>query len=186
MTDLNSGGLPSGDDTASRRLPLRSSPRTGNDPFGSDTDNDNPFAGTALGSLPDNGPSTNPFAATTDPTAEPGADDDPYQRGRTSFPILLGLLASVTGVCAVLTGQLIVTALGLGCAGIVLSVLGLFTAHRRHVSGRLIAVLAILIGLAAVGLAMGQHQQLDAVSWLNAKLPGRIHGWLHANLPLLS
>lgn len=190
MSDQN--GFP-GDDPVTHRLPLRGgNPRTATaDDLWSAEDttrsipgsSDSAFAGTALGSLPGSDPAVNPFDR---PSPGPLSldEEETGPRGRTSFPITLGLLCSVVGICAALTGQLIMPAIALGGLGVVLSIIGLFTAHHRHVSGRVLAVFAILVGLAAAGLAYGQHQDIAQLSWLTPNLPHRIHDWLKANLPV--
>lgn len=188
MSDQN--GFP-GEDPVTHRLPLRGNPRTATaDDLWSAEDTtrsmsrspDSPFSGTALGGLPESDPAVNPFDR---PSPGPLSldEEETGPRGRTSFPITLGLLCSVVGICTALTGQLITAAIGLGALGVVLSIIGLFTAHRRHVSGRVLAVFAILIGLAAAGLAYGQHQDLAQLSWLTPKLPQHINNWLHSKVP---
>lgn len=195
MTNPSSGGLPPsggytpGDEPVSRRLPLRGSPRTATtDGWSGDPDAtreaDNPFAGTALGSLGDSNSAVNPFGGPDTDEAAP-FDDEAGRRARTSFPVVLGSFCSVVGACAVLTGELVVPALVLGGLGALLSIIGLFSARRRHVSGRVLAVFALLVGLVAVGLAVAQHQQLELVTWLTPKLPHQIHGWINDNVPFL-
>ena len=182
-----------GDDPVTRRLPLRGNPRTttADDLWGAEDTtrditrtSDSPFAGTALGSLPENDPADNPFDR-PGLSGPPDLDDEEEtgRRARTSLPVTLGLFCSIVAICAALTGQLIVLSLGLGGLGVVLSIIGLISARRRHVSGRVLAVFAILIGLAAAALAYGQHQDVAQLSWLTPKLPGRINDWLHSNVP---
>lgn len=194
MTNPSSGGLPpsggyaSGDEQVSRRLPLRGSPRTATtDGWGGDPDAtreaDNPFAGTALGSLGESNSTVNPFERGGDESMP--FDDEVGRRARTSFPVVLGSFCSLVGACAVLTGELVVPALVLGGLGVLLSVIGLFSARRRHVSGRVLAVFALIIGLVAVGLAVAQHQQMELVTWLTPKLPHHIHTWVNDNVPFL-
>lgn len=189
MTDPT-GGYPSGDEPTSRRLPLRTNsptatrPNAGADPWRADAPDDNPFAGTALGGLPENKGPVNPFdgPAPGSPSALDD-DEDRYRRARTSFPITIGLICTVAGACAGLTAVLGPVAIALGGFGFLLSVLGLFTARRSHVGGRLVAVLSILIGLAAVGLGVAEH--LGTFSWLNADLPQHARNWLNDKIPFL-
>jgi hypothetical protein len=191
VTDPISGGYPAGDEPTSRRLPLRTGgqtatrPNAGTDPWHADpTTDDNPFAGTALGGLPDTKSPVNPFDRPA-----PGSpsvlddDEDRYRKARTSFPITIGLICTVVGACAGLTAVLAPVAIALGGFGFLLSVLGLFTARRAHVGGRLVAVLSILIGLAAVGLGFAEH--LGTFSWLDADLPQHVRNWLNARIPFL-
>jgi hypothetical protein len=194
VTDTTSGGFSAGNEPVSRRLPLRSSTSTRtaersaiSDPWSADTnkaDADNPFSGTALGQLPEKDSTVNPFdtPAAGSPSAI-GDDSRPSRRARTSFPVLLGLICTVVAACAGLTAVLAPAAIAAGGLGIVFSVLGLFTARRSHVSGRLVAVLSILIGLAAIGLGVTEH--LGTFSWLNADLPQHARNWLNHELPFL-
>ncbi|GAA4217896.1 hypothetical protein [Actinocatenispora rupis] len=188
MTEPPHGGYPSGDESTARRLPLRGAgqtatrPNAGSDPWNTEGADDNPFAGTALGALGENKSAVNPFDKTTPGTSSVFDDDEDRDRkARTSFPITIGLICTVVGACAGLTAVLAPVAIALGGFGVLLSLIGLFTARRRHVGGRLVAVLSILIGLAAVGLGVAEH--LGTFSWLNADLPQHARNWLNGKVP---
>ncbi len=193
MTDPNSGGYSSADEPTARRLPLRTQSHSTDQPAGSDPWNgtadrteENPFSGTALGSLPDNGKDqTNPFdrpasGSPSDVAAEPVVQ----HRARTSFPIVLGLICSLVAGTAGLTAWLAPAVVAVGALGVLLSLIGMFTAHKPHVGGRLVGLLAILIGLAAVGLGLADH--FGTFSWLNHDLPHHARNWLNDHVPGLN
>jgi hypothetical protein len=193
VTDPNGGGTNSGDDPVTHRLPLRNtSTQTASRPGGADpwrtegADEDNPFAGTALGGLPDRGNTpTNPFGSPA--AGSPSAldlDDDERRKARTSFPITIGLICTVAGATLGITEVLARTGAAVAAFGILLSVIGLVSARRAHVGGRLVAVLAILIGLAAIGIAVVDH--FGTFTWLNADLPKHLAGRIADYVPFLS
>lgn len=193
MTDPNGGGFNSGDDPVTHRLPLRNTStqtasRPGSaDPWRTDTpDEDNPFAGTALCGLPDRGNTpTNPFGAPA--AGSPSAldlDDDERRKARTSFPITIGLICTVAGATLGVTEVLARVGAAVGALGILLSVIGLISARRAHVGGRLVAVLSILIGLAAIGIAVVDH--FGTFTWLNADLPKHLANKIDDYVPFLS
>ncbi len=196
MTDPNSGGYSSADEPTARRLPLRTQSRStdqpaGNDPWTgnagtADRTEENPFSGTALGSLPDNSKgSVNPFdrPAAGSPS---DLDDEPVvqRRARTSFPVVLGLICSLIAGSAALTAWLAPAVVAVGALGVLLSLIGMFTARKPHVGGRLVALLAILIGLAAIGLGLADH--FGTFSWLNHDLPHHARNWLNDHVPGLN
>ncbi|WP_319460829.1 DUF4190 domain-containing protein [Micromonospora sp. RTP1Z1] len=75
-------------------------------------------------------------------------------RPRASLLATLGLIVSVAGALFVLTGTLAGYGVGLGAVGAVLAVLGLSATRRRHVAGKLDALIGIGVGLAAVVLGV--------------------------------
>ncbi|WP_406041306.1 DMT family transporter [Micromonospora sp. NBC_00898] len=75
-------------------------------------------------------------------------------RPRASLLATLGLIVSVVGALFVLTGTLAGYGVGLGAVGAVLAVLGLIATRRRHVAGKLDALIGITVGLAAVVLGV--------------------------------
>lgn len=75
-------------------------------------------------------------------------------RPRASLLATLGLIVSVAGALFVLTGTLAGYGVGLGAVGAVLAVLGLIATRRRHVAGKLDALIGITVGLAAVVLGV--------------------------------
>ncbi|BCJ38231.1 hypothetical protein Athai_57340 [Actinocatenispora thailandica] len=191
MTDPNGGGFNSGDEPVTHRLPLRNTTQTAPRPGGAEpwradaADEDNPFAGTALGGLPDRGSPANPFA--TPAAGSPSAldlNDDERRKARTSFPITIGLICTVAGATLGVTEVLARVGAVVGAFGILLSVIGLFSARRAHVGGRLVAVLSIVIGLAAVGIAVVDH--FGTFTWLNADLPKHLANKIDDYVPFLS
>ncbi|TDC33262.1 thrombospondin, partial [Micromonospora sp. KC213] len=73
---------------------------------------------------------------------------------RTSLLATLGLVVSIVGAAAVLTGTLAGYGIALGAVGAVLSVLGLIATRRRHVAGTTDALIGMSVGLAAVVLGI--------------------------------
>jgi hypothetical protein len=198
VTDSTRGGRPLMDEPPSRRLPLRGrldeptgtlgstsgpadgfSDGRGDDWLSSPRPSSAAFAPSSRlsGDQP-----LNPFAS-LDPDT-PATEPERWRRARTSVPAVFGLLCSVSGAFAALTAVLAPVAFVLGGLGIVLSVLALFTAHKPHVSGRLLAVVGIVLGLGAVALAGVEH--VGTVSWLSSNnQPQRLHQWLSARFPFL-
>ncbi|KXK63081.1 hypothetical protein AWW66_04640 [Micromonospora rosaria] len=89
------------------------------------------------------------------PAPEPTTDPRPAPvvagaKPRASLLATLGLVVGVAGALFVLTGTLAGYGIGLGAAGAVLSVLGLVATRRRHVAGKIDALLGIGFGLGAV------------------------------------
>jgi hypothetical protein len=167
---LSSGGLSSGGLSDDAEDDWLSSPRPSSSAFeptaSLSADRDRPL---------------DPFAS-LDPLTP--SEPERQRRARTSVPVVFGLLCSVAGAFAALTAVLAPVAFVLGGLGIVLSVLGLFTAHKPHVSGRLLAVFALLVGLATVALAGIEH--VGTVSWLAGdNQPERLRHWLNGKLPFL-
>ncbi|MCI4062454.1 DMT family transporter [Micromonospora sp. R77] len=76
------------------------------------------------------------------------------RKPRASLLATLGLIVSVVGALFVLTGTLAGYGVGLGAVGAVLAVLGLIATRRRHVAGKLDALIGIAVGLAAVVLGV--------------------------------
>jgi len=197
VTDPN-GGL--GEEPLTRRLPLRNSAdttqataRPAGEPWrGGELDEDNPFAGTALGSMPERTAQTpaansavNPFGspAPGSPSALPLSDYED-RRARTSFPITIGLICATAGATLGVTEVLARTGAAVAAFGILLSIIGLFSARKDHVGGRLVAVLAILIGLFAVGIAVVDNA--GTFTWLNPDLPKHLADRIHDYVPFLA
>jgi hypothetical protein len=194
VTDSTRGGRPLTDEPLSRRLPLRNrlDEPTGTlgsssgfpneaeeDWLSSPRPSSSAFEPTA--SLPADRP-LDPFSSLDPVTPPPEADRQ--RRARMSVPVFFGLVCSLAGAMAALTAVLAPVAFVLGGLGVVLSVLGLFTAHKPHVSGRLIAVVALVVGLATVALAGIEH--VGTISWLAGdNQPERLRHWLNAKLPFL-
>lgn len=194
MTDSTRGGRPLTEEPLSRRLPLNRLDEptgVGNSSFATTGGEDDwlsaprpasaafePTAGT--GATTDR--PLDPFGS-LDPLTTPSGYE-PQRRARMSVPVFFGLLCSVAGAFAALTAVLAPVAFVLGGLGVVLSVLGLFTAHKPHVSGRFVAIFALLVGLATVALAGIEH--VGTISWLSGDNQAeRLRHWLNAKLPFL-
>ncbi|TDC76365.1 thrombospondin [Micromonospora sp. KC606] len=143
-----SGG-PSG-----RVAPVDDSPRRATNR--SDTDTRRPLppspAGTSATATP-----TTEQAIDLDRNGKPDRVEAPTVAGpkpRTSLLATLGLVVSVVGAAAVLTGTLAGYGIALGATGAVLAVFGLIATRRRHVAGTTDALIGMLVGLAAVVLGI--------------------------------
>lgn len=193
VTDSTRGGRPLTEEPLSRRLPLRNRLDEPTGTLGSTSS----FASEGEDDwLSAPRPSSSAFGPTGDTTDRPldpfgsldplttPASTEPPRRARMSVPVFFGLLCSVTGAFAALTAVLAPVAFVLGGLGVVLSVLGLFTAHKPHVSGRFVAIFGLLVGLGTVALAGIEH--IGTVSWLAGdNQPERLRHWLNAKLPFL-
>lgn len=91
---------------------------------------------------------------------------------------VLGLIVSVVGLCATLTGLLAPEGAAIGLFGLLISVGGIVASGRPGVNGRGMAVLAALIALAAVALAV--LAMTGRLSWLSSGTNEvtRWHAWL--------
>lgn len=193
MTDSTRGGRPLTEEPLSRRLPLRNrlDEPTGTLGSGSDfdTENDDDWLSTPRPASsafePTGGTADRPLDpfSTIDPLTTP-TEPERQRRARMSVPVFFGLVCSLTGAFAALTAVLAPVAFVLGGLGVVLSVLGLFTAHKPHVSGRFIAVIALILGLGTVALAGIEH--VGTITWLAGdNQPMRLRHWLNGKLPFL-
>ncbi|MFC4147077.1 DUF4190 domain-containing protein [Micromonospora mangrovi] len=97
---------------------------------------------------------------------------------RASLLATLGLIVSVVGALFVLTGTLAGYGVGLGAVGAVLAVLGLIATRRRHVAGKLDALIGIVVGLAAV--VLGIVALTGQFDWptTDGDWVGRLREWL--------
>jgi hypothetical protein len=194
VTDSTRGGRPLTEEPLSRRLPLRNrlDEPTGTLGSGSDfgTENDDDWLSAPRPASSAFEPASagaadrplDPFS-TMDPLTTP-PEPERQRRARMSVPVFFGLVCSLTGALAALTAVLAPVAFVLGGLGVVLSVLGLFTAHKPHVSGRFIAVIALILGLGTVALAGIEH--VGTITWLAGdNQPMRLRHWLNAKLPFL-
>jgi hypothetical protein len=107
------------------------------------------------------------------------------QRIRVSVWATLGLVVSVVGLCAVLTGLLVPVGFGLGAVGTLLSLAGVADTARPYVNGLGVALLGLLFGVGALALAM--LVSAGEVRWLAAGTDevARWHTWLVAHWPWL-
>jgi hypothetical protein len=104
---------------------------------------------------------------------------------RVSAWATFGLIFSLVGLCAALTGLLAPEGLILGVIGLVASLAGLVGASRTGVTGHSLAILGLLGGLAATGLALAAIT--GHLRWLDSHTDAvpRWHAWLVAHWPLL-
>lgn len=111
------------------------------------------------------------------PTSEVAAADTAV-RARVSAAATLGLIISVVGLCAVLTGLLLPEGFAIGVIGVLLSIGGFAAAGRPAVAGRGVAVVGIMFGLAAVILAALAVTGVFAWPDSSTDQVGRWHDWL--------
>lgn len=143
------------------------------------------------------GPRTGPVASPyeqTPPDPWPGgfwpADADatvppPHRWVRVSVWAVIGLTVSLVGLCATLTGLLAPEGFALGAVGILASIFGLFGASRPGITGHSLAILGLLAGLAATGLAVAAIT--GHLGWLDGHTDAipRWHAWVLAHWPWL-
>jgi hypothetical protein len=100
---------------------------------------------------------------------------------RVSAWATLGLIVSIVGLCATLTGLLAPEGFALGIIGFLISVAGLVGASRPGVTGHSLAMLGVIFSAAAVVLAV--LAMTGSFSWPNSGTDeiARWHSWLVAH-----
>jgi hypothetical protein len=100
---------------------------------------------------------------------------------RASVAASLGLIVSVVGLCAALTGLLAPEGFALGVIGLLLSLAGLVASGRPAIAGRGLALLGLLLGLAAAAVALAALS--GHFTWPNSKTDevSRLHNFLVAH-----
>lgn len=90
----------------------------------------------------------------------------------------IGLIVSIVGLCATLTGVLAPEGFALGALGVVISIGGLIGASRPGVTGHSLATIGVFAGLAAVVLAV--LAMTGDFVWPDSKVNEvtRAHDWL--------
>jgi hypothetical protein len=88
-------------------------------------------------------------------------------RARGSLTANIGLIISVAGICAVLTGLLAPEGLVLGAIGVIISFAGFLAGRRPGVTGSGAATLGLAVGLGAVALAV--LAMTGNYTWPNSK-----------------
>jgi hypothetical protein len=111
------------------------------------------------------------------PTGD-GPAQSPRRWVRVSAWATLGLIFSLVGLCATLTGLLAPEGLALGLIGLFASTAGLVGASRPGITGHSLALLGILTGLAAAGIAAAAIT--GQLTWLNSHTDAipHWHAWL--------
>jgi hypothetical protein len=101
-------------------------------------------------------------------------------RPRTSLMATLSLIFGVAGAFFVLSGTLAGYGIALGAIGVVLSFVGMAATRRRHVAGKLDALLGLGIGGAAV--VLGVLALTGDFGWptMADDWDARLRGWLDA------
>ncbi len=126
-------------------------------------------------------------AATRDQTPEPtspGVVSAALHHPRTSVFVVAGLVLNVSAALTVLTGALAPVAIVLAGLGVLSSGLGLAATRKPHITGRVTALLSIVLGL-AVAVVAGAAL-VGGIDWLDhPDQPARLRHWLHVHLPLI-
>jgi hypothetical protein len=106
-----------------------------------------------------------------------GTPDERPARARGSLMANIGLIVSVVGFCAVLTGVLAPEGVVIGLIGGVISLIGFGAGRRPGVTGSGAATLGLIIGLAAI--ALGAVAMTGNYSWPNSRVneAQRWHDW---------
>jgi hypothetical protein len=109
----------------------------------------------------------------------------PGPRARVSAWATLSLVLGLVGLCTTLTGLLVPEGLALGVLAVLASIAGSVGASRPGVTGHSLALLGLLTGLAATGLAAAALT--GHLSWLDSHADAvpRWHTWLVAHWPWL-
>ncbi len=111
-------------------------------------------------------------------------DEAPGRVGwaHTSTLAIVGLILAITSVYAGLTAVLSPIALAAGFIGVFISAIGLNATRKLNVTGRGVAVFALLLSL--VGIALGAAAVSGSLPWLDhADQAGRLRDWLDAHVP---
>jgi hypothetical protein len=103
-------------------------------------------------------------------------------RVRVSAWAVLGLILSLVGLCATLTGLLAPEGLALGVTGLLASFVGLVRASRPGFTGHSVALLGMFGGLAVTSLAVAA--MTGDLGWLNSRTDeiSDLHAWLVAHV----
>jgi hypothetical protein len=122
-------------------------------------------------------------AATTAPDATTEVSVPAGPRPRASVTATIALIVGVTAVLTVLTGVLAGPAVALGLIAAFFGIAGVSATSRRHVAGRGIALLGILLGLGAVVVA--SLALTGAIPRLNGETDqvAQLRDWIQAQLP---
>jgi hypothetical protein len=102
-------------------------------------------------------------------------------RPRASLLATLGLILGVGGALLVLSGPLLGYGIGVSVLALILSLGGISATGKRHVAGRLDAVLGMLLALAAI--VVGVLALTGALSWLGTDMHpvDSVRHWLDVN-----
>jgi hypothetical protein len=107
------------------------------------------------------------------------------RRPRVSFSATLGLIVSLIALCATLSGLLAPVGFAVGVPGVLFSIAGMIAASRAHVTGRILAILGVLVGLTAIVLSA--LAMTGRYAWPNSDIDevARVHQWLVDRWPWL-
>lgn len=102
-------------------------------------------------------------------------------RPRASLLATLGLILGVGGALLVLSGPLLGYGIGVSVLALILSLAGISATGKRHVAGRLDAVLGMLLALAAI--VVGVLALTGSLSWLGTDMHpvDSVRHWLDRN-----
>jgi hypothetical protein len=102
-------------------------------------------------------------------------------RPRASLLATLGLILGVVGALLVLSGPLLGYGIGVSVLALILSLAGISATGKRHVAGRLDAVIGMLLALAAI--VVGVLALTGSLSWLGTDMHpvDSVRHWLDVN-----
>jgi len=123
----------------------------------------------------------NPATRTKDRVVEEKAPVIAGPRPRASLLATLGLILGVVGALLVLSGPLLGYGIGVSVLALILSLGGISATGKRHVAGRLDAVLGMLLALAAI--VVGVLALTGSLSWLGTDMHpvDSVRHWLDVN-----
>jgi len=106
-------------------------------------------------------------------------------RPRSSVLATLSLILGVGAALSVLSGVLAGPGIALGIVAAFLGIGGIAATSRRHVAGKMDALLGVILGLAAI--VVGALALTGTLSWLdgNTNEIMRAHDWLATQMPWL-
>ncbi|HEX5994635.1 MAG TPA: hypothetical protein VFY84_05780 [Jiangellales bacterium] len=124
---------------------------------------------------------TMPSFGTSSSVPLEGGEVSTHRSPRSSVLATVGVLLALPGALLVSTGVLAAAGGVLGLAGTAFAVAGLVANRHRHITGRSSAIIALVLGVAAV--AAGALTVTGVVPWLDQDTNqiARLVEWLDAN-----
>jgi hypothetical protein len=109
----------------------------------------------------------------------------PSPRPRASLMATLSLVVGLVAALTVLTGVLAGPGVGIGLLAAFAAIGGIAATSRRHVAGRMDAMLGLVLGLGAI--VMGVLMLTGNISWLDTGTDQvmRVRDWLDTAVPWL-
>ncbi|GIF64450.1 hypothetical protein Ais01nite_24850 [Asanoa ishikariensis] len=121
---------------------------------------------------------TRPTEPVTETRPEPTAEVPAGPKPRTSVLATLSLVFAISGAFLVLSGALAGWGIAVGAIGFLMAVSAFAATRKRHVAGKLDAMLGLLIGGAAVVIGILAFTGAFAWPTTDADWVERLRGWL--------